>query len=99
MNTRRSFSLGVKRPWRETDSPPFCAEVKNAWNYASIPPYVFMVWHLIKQWMHLDGVYNFKIKKKMKVVPELLTEHHALKAYWRSRGIAPRIFDLGIRWR
>jgi hypothetical protein len=22
-----------------------------------------------------------------------------LKAYWRSRGIAPRIFDLGIRWR
>jgi len=34
----------------------------------------------------------------MKVVPELLTEHHALKAYWRSRGIAPRIFDLGIRW-
>jgi hypothetical protein len=29
----------------------------------------------------------------------LLTGHHAMKAYWGSGGIAPRIFDLGTRWR
>jgi hypothetical protein len=28
-----------------------------------------------------------------------LTKHHAVKAYRRSGGIAPRIFDLGTRWR
>jgi hypothetical protein len=29
---------------------------------------------------------------KVKVVPVLiLTEHHAMKTYWRSGGIAPRI--------
>jgi hypothetical protein len=30
--------------------------------------------------------------------PCALTEHHA-EAYWRSGGIAPRILDLGTRWR
>jgi hypothetical protein len=28
---------------------------------------------------------------KGKVVPVILTEHHAMKAYWGSEGIAPRI--------
>jgi hypothetical protein len=28
----------------------------------------------------------------------LLPEHHAMKAYWGSGGIAP-FFDLGTRWR
>jgi hypothetical protein len=28
-----------------------------------------------------------------------LTKHHAMKAYWGSVGIAPRILDLGTRWR
>jgi hypothetical protein len=28
-----------------------------------------------------------------------LTKHHAMKAYWGSGGIAPRILDLGTRWR
>jgi hypothetical protein len=27
------------------------------------------------------------------------SEHHAMKAYWRSGDIAPRIIDLGTRWR
>jgi hypothetical protein len=27
-----------------------------------------------------------------------LTEHHAMKAYWGSGGIAPLILDLGTRW-
>jgi hypothetical protein len=29
----------------------------------------------------------------------LLTEYHAMKACWGSEGIAPRILDLGTRWR
>jgi hypothetical protein len=28
-----------------------------------------------------------------------LTKHHAMKTYYRSGGIAPRILDLGSRWR
>jgi len=28
----------------------------------------------------------------------LLTEHHAMKAYWGNGGIAPRILDLATRW-
>jgi hypothetical protein len=31
------------------------------------------------------------------VVPVLLTEHHAMKAYWESGDIAPCILDLGTR--
>jgi hypothetical protein len=37
--------------------------------------------------------------KKSKVVPVLLTEHHAIKVYWGSGGIAPRILDLVTSWR
>jgi hypothetical protein len=29
----------------------------------------------------------------------LLTEYHAMRAYWESRGISPRILDHGTRWR
>jgi hypothetical protein len=32
-------------------------------------------------------------------LPYDLTEHHAMKAYWESGGIAPRILNLGTRWR
>jgi hypothetical protein len=32
-------------------------------------------------------------------VKSALTKHHAMKAYWESGGIAPRILDLGTRWR
>jgi hypothetical protein len=41
-------------------------------------------------------------KCKGEVVPVvffLLIEHHALKAYWGTGGIASRILDLGTRWR
>jgi hypothetical protein len=31
--------------------------------------------------------------------PVFLTEYHAMKTYWGSGGIAPRIHDLGTRWR
>jgi hypothetical protein len=36
---------------------------------------------------------------KGKVVPVLLTEHHAIKAYWWSGVTVPRILALGTRWR
>jgi hypothetical protein len=36
-------------------------------------------------------------KVKGKVVPVLLTEHHAVKKYWGSGGIAPLILDNGTR--
>jgi hypothetical protein len=44
-----ALSLGVKRPRRETGhSFPPSAEVKNAWSYTSIHPYVFMAQCLVK---------------------------------------------------
>jgi hypothetical protein len=44
-----AFSLGVKRPGRETDHvSPSSAEVKNARSYASTPQYVFMARCLVK---------------------------------------------------
>jgi hypothetical protein len=37
-----------------------------------------------------------KVKVKLSLC---LTKHHAIKAYWGIGGIAPRILDLGTRWR
>jgi hypothetical protein len=40
------------------------------------------------------------VKVKIEVKSScVLTRHHAQKAYWASGGIAPRILDLGTRWR
>jgi len=39
------------------------------------------------------------VKRKGKVVPELLTEHHAMNMYWGSGDTAPRILDLGTKER
>jgi hypothetical protein len=41
-----------------------------------------------------------KLKEKVKLsLCFLLTEHHAMKAYWESGGVALRILDLDTRWR
>jgi hypothetical protein len=46
-NGYRALSPAIKRLGREADhSSPSRAEVKNAWSYTSIPPYVFMAWCL-----------------------------------------------------
>jgi hypothetical protein len=51
------LSPGVKRQGCEADhSPPSSAHVKNAWIYTSTPPYVFMVWRLIK---HTDNFFFY----------------------------------------
>jgi hypothetical protein len=39
-----------------------------------------------------------KVKVKVKLYM-CLTKHHTMKTYWWSGGIAPRILDLGTRWR
>jgi hypothetical protein len=39
-----------------------------------------------------------KVKVKLKL-SLCLTKHHAVKTYWGSGGLAPRILDLGTRWR
>jgi hypothetical protein len=40
------------------------------------------------------------IRCKVKVKLSLcLTKHHAMKTHWGSGGVAPRILDLGTRWR
>jgi hypothetical protein len=36
-----------------------------------------------------------KVKVKLSLC---LTKQHAMKVYWRSGGIIPRILDLGTRW-
>jgi hypothetical protein len=41
----------------------------------------------------LDGIIRVKLSLCFS-----LTEHKAMKAYWRSRGIAPHIFHLDTRW-
>jgi hypothetical protein len=40
--------------------------------------------------------YTVKVKVNLSLC---LTKHHAMKTYWGSGGIAPRILDLGTRWR
>jgi hypothetical protein len=42
---------------------------------------------------------EIKVKGEFVLVLFLLTEHHAMKAYWGSGGIAPLILDLGITLR
>jgi len=48
---------GYRVPGREADhSAPTNDEVKNAWSYTSIPPYVFMAWCLVKYRVRIHGM-------------------------------------------
>jgi hypothetical protein len=54
--------------------------------------------HTIIIWRNL--INHAKMWPKVKVKLSLcLTKHQAMKTYWGSGGIAPRILDLGTRWR
>jgi hypothetical protein len=47
---RGTLSAGIKQPEHEADRFfPSSAEDKNAWSYASTPPYVFIAWYSVKQ--------------------------------------------------
>jgi hypothetical protein len=49
MGTGGKGAFGVKPPGREADhSPPSSVQVKNAWNYNSIPPIRLQGWCLVK---------------------------------------------------
>jgi hypothetical protein len=55
MGIKGSFP-GSKWPGRDADhSPPFSAEVKNAWSYTSIPQYAFMVLCSVTKKKHRDN--------------------------------------------
>jgi hypothetical protein len=47
----------------------------------------------------LKLVVPIKLSGKVKGSPCVSTEHHAMKAYWESGIIAPRILDFATRWR
>jgi hypothetical protein len=50
------LSPGIKRPGHEADhSPPFSADVKNAWSYTSIHQYDFMTRCVVKLRIRLRG--------------------------------------------
>jgi len=42
---------------------------------------------------------NKHVSHKGKVVPVLLTQDHAMKAYWGNGVIAQHVLDLGTGWR
>jgi hypothetical protein len=49
LSVLRFLTLRVKRPGSVADHSPLSStKVKNAWNYTSTPPYVFMAWCLVK---------------------------------------------------
>jgi hypothetical protein len=53
------------------------------------------VFHCISEASYFPYI-NVKVKVKLSLC---LTKHHAMKTYWGSGGIAPRILDLGTSWR
>jgi hypothetical protein len=46
--------------------------------------------------MFLTKVFSYDVKGKVALY---LIKHHAIKTYWGSGGIVPRILELGTRWR
>jgi hypothetical protein len=47
--TLGALSAGVKWPGHEAENlSPSTAKVKNEWRYTSFPPYVFIMWCLVK---------------------------------------------------
>jgi hypothetical protein len=89
---------GIKRPRREAfNSPPSSTKVKNVWSYTSTLEYIFMAWCIIKKEIGKNfHFYLALVKVKVRFSPCFyLTEHHGMKAYWGSEGIAPRILNLG----
>jgi hypothetical protein len=63
MDTRGSFPGGKAAGCEADHLPPSSAEVKNAWNYASTPQYVFILWCLAKH--KYNFTFTFIIKKSL----------------------------------
>jgi hypothetical protein len=63
--------------------------------YTYIQTYIHTYLHpYIHPYIHTHSMVQDKGKGKVVPVP---SKHHAIKTYWKSGGIAPRILDLGTR--
>jgi hypothetical protein len=58
-------------------------------SFSSADVLVYRLVFTVFVWVSVTATWQGEGKGKAKVVPVLLTEHHAMKAYWRSGGIAP----------
>jgi hypothetical protein len=86
----QSFLTPVERPSAETYGLTFCSnETITDWVYKNTCFVRCFVW----LW-DVGFCYENKVK-----LPLCLTKNHAMKTYWGSRAKAPRVLNLGIRWR
>jgi len=64
-----AISSGLKQPSHEADcSPPSGAEIHHAWRYTSTPPYVFMVWCLIKHRVNFTCIFTFTLLDNLSLI-------------------------------
>jgi hypothetical protein len=67
-------STGKKVTMCEADhSPPYSAEIKNNWNYASTLTYIFMVWCLIKHRANFTSASSEKTGRLFLKMSDLLS--------------------------
>jgi len=91
-------SLGVKRPGHEADH--YLRLLPRPWIYTHpLPQYV-----LIKQGIQLHGMAFSEAQWQIYryftfTIYVSLTKDHAVRTYWESGGIGPRILNLGTVWR
>jgi hypothetical protein len=105
-----SFIRGVKL----TTHLRLLPRSKNGWSSIFTPQNAFMAWCSVRGstgttlllqlfiWWHVcpTGILNIVAVTKGKDLPVLsLNKHHSVKAYLGSESTAPRILDLGTRWR
>jgi hypothetical protein len=62
--------------------------------FAEKPYWFCWLWQKEASRARCPAIKRWKVKLSL-----ILTKHHAMKTYWRSGGIAPRILDLDTRWR
>jgi hypothetical protein len=63
----------INRPGRESLLSQYRVEVKTAWKYAYIPPYVFTAWCLIKYWQTFTVPIAVAVRSKAWVYGRSLT--------------------------
>jgi hypothetical protein len=59
---------------------------------------ILQAYAIKKKWIAFRYKNYNKGKRKVELSP-CLTKYHAMKTYWGSGDTAPRILDLGTRWR
>jgi hypothetical protein len=92
---RGRLSWGIMRRGREADhSPPSIVEVKNAWSYTSILPYVFMAWCLVKDrenyFTYRDGMPLASAGLRVLAPSDRFTFDGSGEGGWRRSGFESR---------